>query len=602
MVAKRIVTACGYLRMSTDKQDTSIEIQRKRLLELAEKEGYEIIEWYVDEGCSGSRHTEKRVGWLRLLAEAPTAEWQVVLCFNRSRFSRLDSIEEGFAKQTLREAGKKLHTAQEGMMDWTTSSGRMIDVIHTEASNDYAAKVGYATLEGKLNAFLKGKSYGQKCPYAMARRLVDNKGEVHVLSRKENLSKPKDWTQTFIPGDPLEIETVQWIFQTFASKDVGYRWIGRELNAKGIPSPGDKKWCAEIVGRILTNATYVGDTVLGRRVVGKFARLDGDKVIKTDYARGEEVREGLVRKDSHQGIIDRELWDRVQEKIKRNSMQLPHLARGEGGYALKGIVFCGHCGLPLYGLRNKGPRKKGLTTYVCKNAVRYGNESGCAQWTIRERDILPFVIGRLTSEIDMRLLALTSVQPPATERNKKSPTELLEKKIRDLDKKIAQGTERFLLAPVELVENIKAMLDGWGAERKQLADQLEKSKDKAPSVEAQLKEWQAWFAATKGQLIHVQKSPEFGAKFEEGLRFTPEGFRETLRRFGCRVYCWWTQRSSRRYVVERIRVLLGGSYGETDGRKLRRKPRNPVGSGSAQSDTSRSVYMSGAGMSSSGPR
>lgn len=581
--------ACGYLRMSTDQQETSIPIQKKRLIELAEKENYDIIEWFIDEGRSGSRNTEKRTDWLKLLAKAPGAEWKVILCFNRSRFSRLDSIEEGFAKQTLREAGKRLHTAVEGMVDWGTSTGRIIDTILSEGSNDYAAKIGQATLEGKLNAFLQGKAYGQKCPYGMNRRLVDSSGEVHIVSRKENFLKPKGWTQTFIPGDADEIEVVRWLFTTFSAKDVGYRWLARQLNAKGVPSPDGRKWCAEIVGRILTNQTYIGDTVLGRRAIGKFYRLKGEKVVITEYAKGEELHDGLVRKGTHEGIIDPPLWELVREKIKRNTMQLRHLARGEGGYALKGIVFCGHCGDPLYGLRNKGPKKKGHTTYVCKNAVKYGNECGCAQWTIKENEILPLIIDKLTEEIDMRVLALNSVQPPSSEQtDKKSPILALEKKIAELDRKIEKGKERYLLAPEELTKGLKETLIAWQAEQEMLAQQLAEAKEPLPTMEDALREWQEWFAAAKRDLIHVQKSPEHGAKFEEGVRFTPEAFRETLRRFGCRAYCWWKQRSSRRWAVEQVRTMLGVKQKHV---KKSSKRREKGKSASAQSETQKSLIV-----------
>jgi DNA invertase Pin-like site-specific DNA recombinase len=556
MKTPRRIKACVYLRMSSDAQETSIPIQRKRLVELAEKEGYEVVEWYKDEGRSGSKDPEKRLDWMRLLYDAKhDAEWEVVLCFDRSRFSRLDSFEEAFAKQTLRECGKRLHTAIEGLADWESSNGRIMDTIHAEASNAYSVKLARAVLEGRLDAFLSGRYCLHMCPYGMARRVVDPQGETRLISRKESFHIPKGWSQTFVPGDPEEIETVRWIFHIFATQDVGYRWIARQLNAKGVPSASGKKWVTQTVGRLLTVAAYVGDSEFGRRKAGKFARVEGEKVIQRNFGRKTSVgKKGLVRQSTHEGIVDRAVWDAVQAKIKqRHESPVRRLSRGDGGFALKGVLTCGHCKKPLY-----GKRFGGAVHYFCRRASELGSECGCNQWSIRERAILPCLIGKLTAEIDLRLLELGSVKPPSPQQQVgNDATAALERKVAALDKKIRQGNERFLLAPVERTVQLQAIIGEWEVERAVLVEKLEQAKQSVPSMEGVFSEWQRWFDAANKELIHVQSSPEVGVQFKKGASFTPASFRETLRRFGCRATVWWKQRSARRWDVERVRFELG---------------------------------------------
>jgi Resolvase, N terminal domain len=48
-----LVPAVAYLRMSSDKQETSIADQRTELLAYAAKGGFKIVKWYIDEGISG---------------------------------------------------------------------------------------------------------------------------------------------------------------------------------------------------------------------------------------------------------------------------------------------------------------------------------------------------------------------------------------------------------------------------------------------------------------------------------------------------------------------------------------------------------------------
>lgn len=309
--------ACAYMRTAIQNRD-SIQIQREALLDLAEREGYEIIQWYVDEGCSGSNKI-KRPAWLKLLAEAPTAEWTVVLLYNRSRFSRLDSIEEVCAKQVLRDAQKKLHTVQEGLVEWMTATGRIVDAIRTEESHQYAAKLAQASLRGKLCKWGKGRHVGGTCPYGYAFLVTDPHGNTHRISRKENIAVPKGWEKALVPGDPEEVEVVRWLFQTFAQQDVSLRWLARDLNARSVPAPRSEKWLGSTVVHLLANDAYVGDTRFGRISSGRFARLNGDKVVAANPHTPVEQQDGLVRHNTHEGVIGREVWDRVQEKLNRGS-------------------------------------------------------------------------------------------------------------------------------------------------------------------------------------------------------------------------------------------------------------------------------------------
>ena len=53
MINGRQVKACGYIRMSSDKQETSPAQQKREIEQYATKNGYAIVKWYRDEGISG---------------------------------------------------------------------------------------------------------------------------------------------------------------------------------------------------------------------------------------------------------------------------------------------------------------------------------------------------------------------------------------------------------------------------------------------------------------------------------------------------------------------------------------------------------------------
>ncbi len=308
---------CGYLRVGkADDQDGDLHAQTEAILQLAEREGYEVIEWYADKGCSGGK-AAKRLGWLKMLSDAPTAEWTVILCYDRSRFSRFDSIEEGFVKQMLQEVGKKLHTVVEGLMDWTTSTGCLIDTIRAHESTEYSRKLALASLEGKRRR-PEGTFFGGVVPYGYASIVTGPDGVVHHISRRQHFRVPKGWTRTIVPGETEEVEAVRWIFETYASAGASFQSLADQLKAKGAPPPNGE-WRASTIVHLLSNDIYVGDTRFGRRSSGKFYRLEGDKVVKADPGTPANQQNGLVRKNTHEPIISREVWDCVQQKLNQSN-------------------------------------------------------------------------------------------------------------------------------------------------------------------------------------------------------------------------------------------------------------------------------------------
>ena len=551
----RLIPAAAYLRMSSDKQDTSIAQQKLQLIEFA-KERFEIVAWYMDEGKSGSKDTDKRTDFTRMLAEAPKAVWEVVLCLDISRFGRLDSIEGAFAKKTLRDAGKKLHSLIEGEIDWNSTTGRIVDTVLSEAQHDYSFRLGQKTLTGKLDAFRRGELFGFKCPYGMARKIWDNLGTERIVPRTENFAKPKGWRATLIPGDPEEVEVVRWLFETFSSRDVGYRWLAAELNREGKQSPTGQKWCAKVVENILDNEKYVGDMRLGRTGGGAFWRLEGDKVVRSKSPVSTSKTDFLTLQSTHQGLVEPALWNRVQLKKKRRKAAHSH-SHKEGGYLLKGVLYCGNCEKPLYGNPNCNRKKSGRIIYVCKTAVKYGRQCSCGQWSVQEEDILPFVVRTLIQQIDRKLLYEASSKPPHRSDHSEDVA-ALERKLTELVRKIDQGTERFLTASPELIPEIATKLAEWKKQRERLQSMIEKARhDCDPSWDETLKRRRVWFESMKERLLRIETTRRYGKHgYSASVHFTTDSFRELLVSHGCRVDIWWSKRSACRWRVARIRIRM----------------------------------------------
>ena len=55
-----MIKAVGYIRRSTDKQDTSLDDQRKAIEQYAQVNGYELIKFYEDDAVSGTSVNGRR--------------------------------------------------------------------------------------------------------------------------------------------------------------------------------------------------------------------------------------------------------------------------------------------------------------------------------------------------------------------------------------------------------------------------------------------------------------------------------------------------------------------------------------------------------------
>ena len=82
--------AVGYIRVSTAEQKEegySLLGQRKNIEMFAEKQGYELIDVYADEGISG-KNIIKRPGVQRLLEDAKTGKFDVLIIWKLTRLGR----------------------------------------------------------------------------------------------------------------------------------------------------------------------------------------------------------------------------------------------------------------------------------------------------------------------------------------------------------------------------------------------------------------------------------------------------------------------------------------------------------------------------------
>ena len=107
--------AAGYLRRSTDRQEQSLDDQRQAIEIYAEREGFSVVKWFVDDAISGTS-TEARKAFQAMIAAAqePNCPFRHVLVYDVKRFGRVDTDEAGYYRYLLRQAGVEVIYTSEG--------------------------------------------------------------------------------------------------------------------------------------------------------------------------------------------------------------------------------------------------------------------------------------------------------------------------------------------------------------------------------------------------------------------------------------------------------------------------------------------------------
>ena len=470
--ASRGIPAVSYIRNSSSAQEASPDQQRTEVDKLARRLGYWIIREYFDPGITGDE-VRKRKQFQKMLHDAQElGDFEAILCWDQSRFGRMDSVDAGEVVAPLRRAGVTLVTVAEGAINWNDFAGRMIYSIQQEGKHAFLLDLSRNVLRGKIRAARDGRGAALP-PYGMDRQFHDKDGEpVKLVRYGERFTKPREWTVRFVPAQDGSADTVRWIIRSVADHGHGLGWIADDLNKRGVPSPQGKTWSVQTVAGILANRIYTGANVFGDERYGKYHRMGASGEIEqgaSKIQRGEPI----IVDGVHEVLIDRDIFERAQAVLadRRQSGRRPR----HNHYLLSSVLRCGHCGGSLAG---KGYHGRDVPRYYCcvTGATRPGV---CKRYQVRQDVIEEYVLSALEEqffapEVVDRIRKEIAHQTKS-KQPQKSQTAALKAQIKALDRKITKGNENLLLAHQRDIAGLSQVLDDWRRERERLTAEFKRA-------------------------------------------------------------------------------------------------------------------------------
>ena len=178
---------------------------------------------------------------------------------------------------------------------------------------------------------------------------------------------------------PEEAELVREIFQMYLD-GIGANKIARLLNARNTPSFCGGEWNQSVVQKILRNEKYSGDMLLQKTYIADFRSKKG--VVN----KGERRR--YLVENSHEPIIDKATFQKVQEEIRRRREQRkPAPSPTLDSYPFTSLIVCGECGKHYRRKITASGTKYEKPVWICATFNMKGKDA-CASQQIPEAILL----------------------------------------------------------------------------------------------------------------------------------------------------------------------------------------------------------------------
>lgn len=123
---KKLIKTAAYVRVSHEEQKKhgySVSAQKQGLQEYANKKGYIIVEWYIDEAKSARKKSRTRKELMRLVADAKQKKFEMIIFKCIDRWFR--NIQEYYKIQEVLDDNNINWECSEEEYDTTTREGRL---------------------------------------------------------------------------------------------------------------------------------------------------------------------------------------------------------------------------------------------------------------------------------------------------------------------------------------------------------------------------------------------------------------------------------------------------------------------------------------------
>lgn len=432
-IEKRYKTGI-YIRLSKedgDKMESDSIVNQRKILHkyLSEHPEFELYDEYVDDGYSGK--DGNRPNFQRMLMDVERNKINAIIVKDLSRFGRNyvlngELIEHVFPAKNIRFI-------------------MILDEYDSDKTNDAISDLMFPLKNVFVDYYSKDISRKVKKSFAVKQKNGEFIGAYACYGYgKDKFDKHKLVVDEYAAG------IVRQIFAMYLS-GMNLTQIANQLNDGGILSPSEYKktsgssykcgnqilkqsvWTRSVISELLRNETYIGNLVQGKN--SQSVKQKKKRVPKSDW---------IVVENTHEPIIDKETFDKVQSLLARN---IRHQKKSDNDVTalFSGFLRCGDCGMSL----SQRIQRQKYISYTCSNYTRYGHKS-CSPHHITQNKLIEIVLDDLN-----RIIASVKDLNALVEKEKKGLANTNRKhKMKNLDLEIEQKRKRKMSAYMDFQDGI----------------------------------------------------------------------------------------------------------------------------------------------------
>mgnify|MGYP004568147313 FL=1 len=466
----------AYCRVSTDReeQEHSFETQKAMYTEMIMmKPSWQMAGIYADEGITGTV-AKKRPGFMKMIEDCRKGKIDMIVTKSVSRFSR-NNLDCLMYVRELKQLGIPIIFEKEGINTIQVSSELLL------------------TLFGALSQ-AESESISMNVKLGIRQSLKN--GNVR-FSYKTFLGyrKGADGQPEIVPE---QADIVRRIYNDFLA-GATYLEIAKRLTEENVPTMGGgNRWFSERIKSILKNEKYKGDALLQKTYIT-------DPISKRVKKNNGELPMYYVE-NSHPAIIERRIFDRVQEEIARRAGKKKvkqtgtktELGRYSGKYALTELLYCGECGTPYRRCTWSRDGKKKIV-WRCVSRLDYGKKYCKNSPSVEESRLHNAIAAAITKKANSEEINIGGIMDHIESFGSQ----------RDTDG-IIQRQRR--IAEIEKVIDDLARLNSDEAQSGELDYKFSELYAELYSVEDELEEMQSGASALDGDMLNEMREVVTGLK------------------------------------------------------------------------------------------
>ena len=481
-----------YYRLSRDDENfgdsVSNETQRTILQKYARDNGFHVVDEYIDDGWSGTNFD--RPDFQRMMADVDAGKINCIITKDLSRFGREHVMMDYYLEFVFPEKKIRYIAVTENE---DTEKGLSDFVPFKNLFNEWFAK---DTSRKVKAAFHAKHAAGQRiCTYA-------------PLGCKKH---PEVKNALIID------EETRWIIEKIfdlAVHGAGAAKIARALVTDKVPTAswlnfqrygtfahvfenaGEEKayaWTIAQVKCILKDETYIGNSVHGKQTNISYKNKKRVRKAETEWFRVE---------NTHEAIISREVFEKVQEQIASRRRQM----KDSTTQIFAGLVRCADCGWSMSFATNR-QNKNPYSYFNCTNYRQYGKTGGtCTAHYIRYDVLYTYVLSRIQywakqAQLDeerllQQILKVGDKERAAIVKRKAAELNRAEKRKTELDRLFGKLYEDWVAGRITEY-NFNMLSQKYQTEQQELIEKIDILKEELAKKQQTVVDAEKWIALIK---------------------------------------------------------------------------------------------------------